>query len=206
MRNKELKEIVIKLKNPFPKDMYLIIFDNGSVIAEGGKKSFEKSLGNYYAILEPKWSKVIVEAFNIIGSIYIPDIDALKTWASEEVLSEKEITEFYTRVEEESLLEMSALDKVDYFDHITEWSLFIDDPEFIPTIFDEKGIYQIPIADDNIIRIGKQALPLITAKNCDKLFYHVTKDSELNLFELDVKFYFTHFQLCLIYHAIPMHK
>lgn len=206
MRNKELKEIVIKLKNPFPKDMYLIIFENGSVLAEGGKKSFEKSLGNYYAILEPKWSKVIADTFGVIGGIYIPDVDMLKAWASEEALSEKEITDFYTDVEEESLLTMSILDKVEYFDNIKEWCRFIDDPDFLPIIFDEKGIYQVPLEDNNVICIGKQALPLITSKNCDKLFYHVTKDSQLNLFELDVKFYFSHFQLCLMYHAIPMHK
>lgn len=206
MRNKELKEIVIKLKNPFPKDMYLIIFENGSVIAEGGKKSFEKSLGNYYAILEPKWSKVIADAFAVTGGIYIPDVDMLKAWASEEVLSEKEIRDFYTDVEEEDLLTMSILDKVEYFDNIKDWRRFIDDPDFLPIIFDEKGIYQVPLEDDNVICIGKQALPLITSKNCDKLFYYVTKDSQLNLFELDVKFYFSHFQLCLMYHAIPMHK
>lgn len=206
MNNPHMKELAIKLKNVYPKDMYFYICQNGEVVAINGTLSVNKTYGKCTAILVPKWGDVVKEAFPLeLGDIiYIPSVENLKQWAiSDEEIPLKSI---YQKIDDKATIREikdSFQETIFVVDHIDEWKLFVDDPSFIPTIFKEKAIYHIKINDD-IINIGKAALPLLTEKNAEKLSWDISFNMHQRIYALTMKFNFTHFQLYMEYFAVPM--
>lgn len=201
-----MKELVIKLKNVCPKDMYFYLCQNGEVIAINGTLSLNKTYGKCTAILTPKWGDVVKEVFplDLEDVIYIPSVENLKQWAISD--GEIELESVYQKIDEKaSIREIkdSFQETIFTIDHIKEWNLFVDDPSFIPTVFTEKGIYHIKVNDD-IINIGKPALPLLTEKNAEKLSWNISFNIYQRIYALTMKFNFTHFQLYMEYFAIPM--
>lgn len=204
---KKAKELIVKLKYIFPKDMY--IFSGTHCLA--GKNSYNENYGRAFAILD-ETQKEIMESIldsSVLckkGFAYITDMTSLKNLLGEE---NPEYTQFIKDVTEDDIfcMEDELCNYLEKADRITEWNKFTEDISFIPKIFDEKGIYQLQIKDSgDSIRIGKPTLPLISVKNADKYFYHIAYDNSFDLYELTIKYTFTHFQLYLLYHSIPMEK
>lgn len=206
MRNKSLKEILVKLKNVYPADVWIYRTKNKSYICKEGKLTFNKLYGNYVSILEPKWGEVFAEVIDE-ELIYIPSVDEFKKWADNEE-DEREITQLYTAYKDEETIKNISdeiQEKLEITDNIGEWKSFTEDPSFVNEVFVEKGIYSLSLpANNEMIRLGKPSLPLVTEKTVDKLYYYTFYDDKLKLWSLYMKFNFTHFQLFMYYKAVPM--
>lgn len=204
---KKAKDLIVKLKYVFPKDMY--IFNGTHCIP--GKITYEEIYGNAITILDETQKEIMEGILKEVslqkdGFAYITDMTSLKNMLNDE---NPEYIQFIKDISEEEIftLEDNLCKNLEETGRITEWKKFSEDIRFIPTILDDKGIYQVQIENsEDSIRIGKPALPLISAKNADKYFYHISYDKTFDLYKLIIKFTFTHFQLYLIYHSIPMKK
>lgn len=199
--NKDLKELFIKIKNVFSKDLYVI---KGKYCVEGNISAV-KNYGECIITLENKWLNIMnefIKEMNLSDECFaILDIDGAKKWASGEEISSKDL---FKNVDNYNNISNSLYQGLNEIDKIKDWDMFINDPKFIEDIFEDKGVYNIIIGDGNVIRIGKPALPLVTPKTVEKLYYNLTFDNERNLYKLLMKYNFTHFQLFFIYWAIPM--
>lgn len=195
--NKKLKELFVKLKYVFPRDM--ILLKNRYAVA--GKKSYEKNFGFNLAILEPEQEGLIEEFFK--GNTLIKDVNKTKEYVEEkhqdiywEEYNEKGSEHAYEIIQE-------VLKEVD---GVKEWKHFTDHEDFLEYIITKKGIYNLPIDGTNeMIRIGKEALPMFTMKNASQYQYHIRYDEKINLYVLLIKICIPHFQLYLHYRAVPMH-
>lgn len=204
---KKAKELIVKLKYVFPKDMY--IFSGSHCLT--GTISYNEIYGHAFAILDDTQKEVMESILNSSvlqkkGFAYITDMTSLKNLLGEE---NPDYTQYIKDVTEEDIIYMedSLFTYLEKADKITEWNKFTEDISFIPKIFDDKGIYQLQIeGSEDSVRIGKPALPLISVKNADKYFYHIGYDDYFDLYELMIKYTFTHFQLYLTYNAVPMKK
>lgn len=210
MRNKNLKEILVKLKNVYPADIWIYSPSPGKCYCTEGVHTFKKLYGKYLSILEEKWANIIQEELKGEKLIYIPSVDALKKWAdSDEEDDNRLITEFYEDHTNDGHLDEYIFMIMTYLegnDNIKDWEQFISDPDFIKDVFTDKGIYSLKVSDnDDVIRLGKPSLPLVTEKTVQKLFYNVEYDKEINLYDLTLKFNFTHFIVYMYYTAVPMH-
>lgn len=211
MRNAKLKEILVKLKNVYPVDLWIYNIAPGKCYCTEGIGTFKKLYGKYVSILEEKWAEIIQEEIHE-KLIYIPSIDALKKWAdSDESDDNRPIETFYednsekNKIAEYNFMLLAFLDEND---KIKDWKQFVSDPNFIKDIFTDKGIYSLTVSDEKeeIIRLGKPSLPLVTEKTAQKLYYHVDYDDKMELYNLVLKFNFTHFTAYMYYNAVPMHK
>lgn len=209
MRNKKLKEILVKLKNVYPADVWIYSPAPGKCYCTEGIGTFQKLYGRYAAILEEKWAEVIQEEIRE-ELVYIPSVDAIKKWAdSDEEDDNRTIDAFYKVADENEVIDYNfmLLTYLEENDKIKDWKQFITDPEFVKEVFSDKGIYSLPLELNNdVIRLGKPALPLVTEKTAEKLYYNVVYDEKQKLYYLTLKFNFTHFMVYMYYNAVPMHK
>ena len=132
--------------------------------------------------------------------LYISDLikikDEMDLWF-DVILNQKEKDDIYSSLNE--LLQ--------YLDSVTEWKALTEDyPELASTIFKEKHNYSIHTneKDDEVIVVGKSSFPTISEKSMEKVSYHISYLKELSLYQLELKYNHTHFQLFMNYYAIPM--
>ena len=210
MRNKKLKEILVKLKNVYPVDLWIYNPAPGKCYCTEGVWSFKKLYGRYLSILEEKWADIIQEEIHE-KLIYIPSIDALKKWAeSDEENDNRNIAELYQNHSNDFEINSHVFILSTYLywnDKIKDWKQFVSDPNFVKEVFSNKGIYSLSISQNSneIVRLGKPTLPLVTEKTAEKLYYTVGYNEKENLYYLTLKFNFTHFILYMYYNAVPMH-
>lgn len=198
MNDKKLKELFIKLKYIFPKDMILV--KNRYAIA--GEKSYDETYGLNITILEPAQEALVTEFFG--KDVFVKDMTKLKEYAegkhTEIVWEElsKDSSEKTHKMIESILKEVDGID---------DWKSFVENEDFLKYIFDKKGIYNIPIpGTEDMIRIGKPALPMITVKNAPGYKYHVAYDEKYGIYRLFIRLDFTHFQLYMKYGVISMKR
>lgn len=196
MNYKKMKDLMVKLKYVFPKD--IIIIKNKYCIA--GNSSYLENYGYNIAILEEKQEKLIEETFG--KNILITDVDEMKKAFN----SETDYSSFYRELTEEEV-SMNSNDIYNYLETCSgyEYTPFSKDENFKSVILDEKGIYDIEIENgDKIIRIGKPTLPLVSAKTINDYRYNIDYFELQNLYKLTIYLPFEYFQLYLNYDAVPM--
>ena len=191
-----LRTLFVKLKPVFLSDVYII----KSRYVISGKKSDGEVSGNYLCILEEKYSELVKKMYGEHEILYISDLikikDELDLWF-DVILNQKEKDDIYSSLNE--LLQ--------YLDSVTEWKALTEDyPELASTIFKEKHNYSIHTneKDDEVIVVGKSSFPTISEKSMEKVSYHISYLKELSLYQLELKYNHTHFQLFMNYYAIPM--
>ena len=188
MNYKKITDLMIKLKNLFPKDM--IITKNKYCIA--GNSSYLENYGYCIAMLEDKYEELIKEAFD--KNVLITNVDDIKK-AFE---SQADYSAFYRELtEDESYINNSYIFNLLETCSGFEYKRFTDDINFKSIVLDQKGIYDIRLQDNLIIRIGKPALPLISAKTIDNYRYKVDYSETQNLYKLFIYLPFDYFQLYL---------
>lgn len=197
-KNKEeiLRELIVKLKPVFVKDAY--VYKNKYVI--GGTKSFFEVPGAYLCILNDKYSEAFEELYPNADLIFIRDLikfkDDLSYGVVLEDLSKK------TEISEKVSDFLKRIDEVDIDNSLVE-----SNPNIIDVIFDKKNNYILNCEDDDFgIVLGKACFPLVTAKTMEKILYKLIEpdDKEEGLYNLYMQYNFTHFQLFMLYNAIPM--
>ena len=191
-----LRTLFVKLKPVFLSDVYII----KSRYVISGKKSDGEVSGNYLCILEEKYSELVKKMYGDHEILYISDLikikDEMDLWF-DVILNQKEKDDIYSSLNE--LLQ--------YLDSVTEWKALTEDyPELASTIFKEKHNYSIHTneKDDEVIVVGKSSFPTISEKSMEKVSYHISYLKELSLYQLELKYNHTHFQLFMNYYAIPM--
>lgn len=191
-----LRTLFVKLKPVFLSDVYIV----KSRYVISGKKSNGEVSGNYLCILEEKYSELVKKMYGEHEILYISDLikikDEMDLWF-DIILNQKEKDDIYSSLNE--LLQ--------YLDSVTEWkSLTKDYPELASTIFKEKHNYSIHTneKDDEVIVVGKSSFPTISEKSMEKVSYHMSYLKELSLYQLELKYNHSHFQLFMNYYAIPM--
>lgn len=191
-----LRTLFVKLKPVFLSDAYII----KSRYVISGKKSNGEVSGNYLCILEEKYSDLVKKMYGEHEILYISDLikikDEMDLWF-DVILSQKEKDDIYSSLNE--LLQ--------YLDSVTEWKSITEDyPELASTIFKEKHNYSIHTneKDDEVIVVGKSSFPTISEKSMEKVSYHMSYLKELSLYQLELKYNHSHFQLFMNYYAIPM--
>lgn len=191
-----LRTLFVKLKPVFLSDVYII----KSRYVISGKKSNGEVSGNYLCILEEKYSELVKKMYGEHEILYISDLikikDEMDLWF-DIILNQKEKDDIYSSLNE--LLQ--------YLDSVTEWKSITEDyPELASTIFKEKHNYSIHTneKDDEVIVVGKSSFPTISEKSMEKVSYHMSYLKELSLYQLELKYNHSHFQLFMNYYAIPM--
>ena len=187
--HKNIRDVFVKLKNVFPKDLY--IMNNKFVCA--GKESLNEKAGIYVCILEEKHSALLDYILDKSKTYYIKLIDVFKedfTTGLNEVDNNEEISKHIENI-------------VDEFNQDLVWVPAIEQPDFITTIFDDKRNYELVVNDIKFI-IGKPLLPIVSKTNIKNLMFNAIYDEELELNTLRMDLRFTHFQLLMKYHALEL--
>ena len=213
------EDLLVKLKNVY-KDFYIF---RGKYCVPG-EESPDSIVGDVICILEPKYQEAISSFLPKAECYHIPSIEELKNFVKNKnvetpdwYLNISELNEFF-----EELL-INKQDKAEYcLEEVTRfeekftnneciWSCIGDNEELIKVIYEDKMIFNLPIAavtndgETEYITIAKQLLPLVTAKNISTAFMSVKKSKEFDsLYEVLIDFNFTHFRLEAIYNMIPL--
>lgn len=191
-----LRTLFVKLKPVFLSDVYIV----KSRYVISGKKSNGEVSGNYLCILEEKYSELVKKMYGEHEILYISDLikikDEMDLWF-DVVSNQKEKDEIYSSLNE----------LLNYLDSVPKWESITENyPELTSTIFKEKHNYSIPVneKDSEVIVVGKSSFPTISEKSMEKVSYHISYLKDITLYQLELKYNHTHFQLFMNYYAIPM--
>ena len=187
--HKNIRDIFVKLKNVFTKDLYII--KNKFVCA--GKESSSEKAGTYMCILEPKYSELLDYILDKDKSYYIKEVDIFK----------EDFTSGLKELDDYDELQAFIENTINEFNQDLIWIPASEQPDLVETIFDNKKNYELIVNDISFI-IGKPLLPVITKKNITNLMFNAEYDNDLELNVLRMDFRFTHFQLLMKYYALKL--
>lgn len=198
MNTKKLKDLLVKLHYVFPKDLYCI---NKRYILPGDK-SFDDTYGRNLCILDPKWEEIFLDGF--VDNIFISDITSAKKCVETDPGC---LPQYFNMLQKEEIEVKTTTVKtaLNIIDRIKDWTYLVNAPKIAEVLLEEKGIYELPIPDTNdIIRIGKPALPMISPKTVEKYKYHIEYDDDFGFYRIFIYLPFDYFQMYLFYNAIPL--
>lgn len=198
MNQKKLKDLLVKLHYVFPKDLYCV---HEHYILPGNK-SFDATYGRNLCILEPKWQEIFLDGLE--DNIFIPDITELKKCVETDPDNIPNYINLITKDEIE-VKETGIKTLLGIIDQVTEWTYLSDAPQIAQVLLEEKGIYELPIPNsDDIIRIGKPAIPMIGPKTVESYKYHIEYDSDFGFYRILIHLPVEYFQMYLFYNAVPL--
>lgn len=192
-----LRTLFVKLKPVFLSDIYII---RGRYVISGEKSNTEVS-GNYLCILEEKYRELIQKKYGEQEIIYIDNLIKIK----DDMDSHFRII----TMNKEKILK-SLEEVLSVMDSVKDWESISEKYEDISEVlFKEKHNYYIEIKrekeeDIGTIVVGKSTFPTITEKSMKKVSCNITYLEEEDLYRLTLKYNHTHFQLMMVYFAIPM--
>ena len=185
----DLKTLLMKIVNVFPKDMYLI--NNWCAIA--GEESDVENRGSYICIFEPDVREELNKLFPNKPVLYIKSVRETKTDFSklQEILDEKILKNVYSSVE-------SYTNKIN---NITEWQMFNFSDNEISSLFDDAESLTLFENDDRpSVIISKSLFPLITEKTINNVKYSYSQyNNDSNLNQIILEYDYDLFQLVMIY-------
>lgn len=187
--HKNIRDVFVKLKNVFPKDLY--IMNNKFVCA--GKESANEKAGVYVCILEEKQIDFLNYILNKEKTYYIKVVDTFK----------EDFTTGLSEVDNTEEIRTHIENMIEEFNQDLVWVPAVDQPDLVTTIFDDKKNYELVVNDITFI-IGKPLLPIVSKANIKNLMFNAIYDEELELNTLRMDLRFTHFQLLMKYHALKL--
>lgn len=187
--HKNIRDVFVKLKNIFPKDLY--IMNNKFVCA--GKESSNEKAGIYVCILEEKHSALLDYILDKQKTYYIKVVDTFK----------EDFTTGLSEIENTEEISKHIESMVDEFNQDLIWVPAMDQPDLVTTIFDDKRNYELVVNGIRFI-IGKPLLPIVSKANIKNLMFNAVYDEKLELNTLRMDLRFTHFQLLMKYHALEL--
>ena len=237
-----VKDLFVKLANLY-EDAYIV--KNSFVIA--GEHPSERILGPLMCTIESGYRDALKRLVGEKPCFYIANIVETKKWLQEKLEEELEPTEtikddsvqFIVPKEDKDTIDkcvntisefedrFNPVDLISNDHPVRWWSCLGDNAELIETVFNLKGIFDLPIeiepTEENAessnteeskventttyITIAKQLLPLVTEKNIQNAYVGTTEvrhGDDDELLEVMLDFRFTHFRMMIIYNLVVL--
>lgn len=182
-----LKDILSKVSNIFKNDIY--IYKRRYIV--GGAISEARNISRFFCVVNID----LLELMDIIPEepelVYLEDVKKMK-----EKVGESLVTEINDSTKDEIISFINTT--IHKVNKVKEWDNFGWSEEDISKIFDNNEtflLFENDKKNPNVL-ISKSLFPLVTKKNCDKLYYHTNLPKEkTDLIELIISFDHELFQI-----------